>query len=140
MVTEPDVRDQFRFIVENRRVVFGGAPTIAQALAFIAGFNVATGYSLLRGFEEWLVVRLGGGYNIHWYGLVRSLALGIGPWDEPAADLGHEDEEAAAIRIFEAVIDFLGTMDDPSARRGVLSSYERLLEADGLAPDPDRGT
>jgi hypothetical protein len=65
-VNPPGSIEHLRWILDHRREVFSGDPSLAQAISFVAGFDAACGYSLLRGFHEWLVVRLGSGYNIHW--------------------------------------------------------------------------
>lgn len=122
-----DARDQFRYVLEWRREIFGGEPSIEQTLAFIAGFDVAQGFAPLRGFSDWLVVKLGGRcHNIHWFGLVRSLALGVAPWD-PSPKLSPTLEAAAAVRIFELVIEFLDDVNGIDGRRRMYAAYERLL-------------
>jgi hypothetical protein len=123
---------KLRGVVEARRQIFGGEPSIEQANAFLAGFDVAWGYSLLRGYQEWLVVRLGGGYNIHWFGLGHRLALGIGPYDAVPEDRVGE-ESGAGVRVLESVIEFLDEVDQLDGRRSIYIRYEAQRASDGLS-------
>ena len=91
--------------------MFGTERTADQVVAFVAGFDAATGYSLLRGFQEWLVVRLGEGHEIHWMGLVvRSISEANDPAD----------------RVLELVDDFLSDVDDRDGRRVLYRRFDEL--------------
>lgn len=89
-------------------------------------FDAATGYALLRGFQEWLVVQLGTGFEIHWFGLARRLAHGVPPPAANAMALTADEEEAAVRRFFALVIDFLESVDDRDGRRRLYLDFEDL--------------
>ena len=132
VVENRDPQDQLRGVIAVRRQIFGGEPTVDQANAFLAGFNVASGSSLLRGYQEWLVVRLGGGYNIHWFALGHKLALGVGPYD-PIPESSTSNQKDAGVRVLEAVVEFLEEMGRLDGRRNLYVRYEALRESDGLS-------
>ncbi|MGW7343099.1 hypothetical protein [Streptomyces sp. NPDC054854] len=46
--------------------------------AFLLGLDAGSSWSMLTGFQEWLVVRLGKGHDLTWPVLVRHLAPGAG--------------------------------------------------------------
>ena len=132
-----DAGDQLRGVMGARLQIFGGEPSVEQANAFLAGFDVASGYSLLRGYQEWLVVRLGGGYNIHWFALGHKLALGVGPYDPtPTSAAGEQND--AGVRVLEFVVEFLEEMGRLDGRRNLYVQYEAQRVADGL-PDASDG-
>ncbi len=123
--------DQLRGVISARLQIFGGEPSVEQANAFLAGFDVASGYSMLRGYQEWLVVRLGGGYNIHWFALGQKLALGVGPSDPtPVSAAGEQND--AGLRVLESVVEFLEEMSRLDGRRNLYVQYEALRQTDGL--------
>ncbi len=128
-VAIPDARDQLRGVIAQRRQIFGHEPTVEQANAFLAGFDLACSYFFLRDFHQWLVVKLGGGYNLHWFGLARNLALGLGPYEIAPIDA---TEEGAGQRVLELVIEFLDDVDGLDGRRKLYARYEEQLAADDL--------
>lgn len=131
-VTIPDARDQLRGVIAERLQIFGHEPTVEQANAFLAGFDVAWGHALLRDYHEWLVVKVGGGYNVHWFALARNLAMGIGPYDAPPADHREDHESEIGTRVLESVIEFLDEVDRLDGRRDLYARYEAQRAADGL--------
>jgi hypothetical protein len=124
--TPPDARVHLRWVAENLAAVLGRRPRLDQAIAFVAGFDAANGYALLRGFQEWLVVQLGTGFEIHWFGLARCLAHGVQPPVGNAMDLTAEEEAAAVQRFFALVLDFLELVDDRDGRRRLYLDFEGL--------------
>ncbi len=111
----PDHRTHLGWIKKHQREVFGSERNAEQVIAFVAGFDAATGYTLLRGFQEWLVVRLGYGYEVHWMGLVaRSVAATADPADSVLALVG----------------DFLCDVDDRDGRRALYQRFDELRNTD----------
>ncbi len=123
-----DTRREISYVIEHRREIFRGEPTVEQVLAFLAGFDVAWGFSLLRGFSEWLTVEHGvsDAGNIHWFGLASSLAFERGPWDEPR-ECSEVVDRAAALRLLHLVLAFLETVEEPARRRQMYAAYELLV-------------
>ena len=107
----PDHRTHLGWVRSHQREVFGAERTAQQVIAFVAGFDAATGYSMLRGFQEWLVVRLGDGHEVHWMGLVaRSVAQANDPADG----------------VLALVDDFLSDVDDRDGRRVLYRRFDEL--------------
>jgi hypothetical protein len=127
----PDAVEHLRDAVESRRHIFGGEPTVDQAIAFLAGFDCAWGYTLLRGYQEWLVVRLGGGYNIHWSALARKLALRLDPYETIPTDSTGQ-AQGAGTRALESVVEFLEEINLLDGRRALYARYEVQRKADNL--------
>ena len=127
MISEPpDARDDLRWVVENRRRVFGGEPSLEQAIAFVAGFDNALKFALLRDFQMWLVVKLGGGFNVHWIGLARRLSQGMPLTEDSSAIPGSTDDGTAGGEFLELVMEFLDAFDVLDERRRTYAAYERL--------------
>lgn len=122
----PDPQGHLRWVAANHRIVFGPTIRLDQAIAFVAGFDAATGYALLRGFQEWLVVQLGTGFEIHWFGLARCLAQGVPPPVANASHLSEDEDMVAALRFLESVIEFLDAVDDRDGRRVLYRDFDRL--------------
>ncbi len=128
--TPPDPRDHLRGVLSVQRQIFSHKITTDEALAFVLGYDLSCGRSLLREFPEWLVVKLGGGHGVPWMQLLPRLASGVGPGDLAPADT--EDDPAGA-RSLEIVIEYLDDVADLAGRRCLYAAYERRLTADGLA-------
>jgi hypothetical protein len=118
-----DAREELQWIVRNRRLVFLHEPTVEQALAFLAGFDVARGYAVLREYQVWLVVKLRGGFNLHWFALTHKLAIGIGP-----NELIPENPEDSNVgtRILELTIEYLNDIETVQGRCDLYREYELL--------------
>lgn len=113
---------------------FGGS--FGEALAFLAGYGIATPEGPLTGFREWLAADLGFGSNLAWKALVlwrafpdepdRSAVLP--PFEDPAAD-------AVAVEVlFEALNAFLDFRRD----HGLDAVYARYAEVFPYAPREPR--
>lgn len=107
----PDHRSHLRWVNDHLMQVFGSDPEFGRVVAFVAGFDAATGYSLLRGFQEWLVVKVGDGHEVHWMGLVEQVA---------------REEGTQAGRVFELVDEFLADVDDRDGRRVLYRQFDQL--------------
>lgn len=117
----PDARSHLRYVAAHMHEVFGREPHLDQAIGFVAGFDAAWGYSLLRGFHEWLVVKLGDGFNTHWFGLVRRIVV-----DEPASQLDQLEAQVVE-RFFEVVLEFLDDIETLQGRRRLYLGFENLV-------------
>ncbi len=130
MTLEPfgaDVREHLRWVKGHKEIVLRGEVSLLAALNLLHGFNAGTGYSLLRGFEEWLIVEIGKpeGFAHFWSGLLReSIAM------QRAASEDSADEDAAAVdQMFEIVDRFLEDWSHPDSTRSVYQRYEELRAA-----------
>lgn len=63
----------FKHIRSHRGMYFIGE-SVDEAVAFINGFDLARNEALLLGFREWLVVRVGEGWNLSWPPMVQMFA------------------------------------------------------------------
>ncbi|MEU9925221.1 hypothetical protein AB0H51_28740 [Streptomyces griseoluteus] len=100
-----------RFTDALRRPGAYGIRTFEQATAFMTGFDAATEWNFLRGFQEWLAQEVDNGENLAWPVLASRL-----PQDRPSDDLqrcgcgGLEDARLAAL--FHSLKRFLDIPDD----------------------------
>jgi len=83
-----------------------GLRTFEQAAAFMTGFDAATEWEMLRGFQEWLAREVGEGENLAWPVLVSRLPQAC------PSDCSHrrECERLADVRmaaLFHAIRRFL---------------------------------
>jgi hypothetical protein len=61
--------------VHKRPGMYGVKDSFWAHVAFVRGVNFGTDRSLLTGFEEFLVPKVGGGTNLSWEALVLALAF-----------------------------------------------------------------
>ena len=125
----PDPREHLRWLADNVSVLFGRDGSLDEAVAFIAGFDAGHGYALLAGFQEWLVVRLGTGFEFHWMGLVRHSILDVPPG---SALSGVPVPDDSAVQVFELVLEFLDDFRGRDGRRALYRRFERLRDSLGL--------
>lgn len=129
--TEPPTHtDHLRWVADNlRRVLGSDEPPFEVAVAYVNGFNAATGYSLLRDFHLWLVVELGEGYEYHWTALAQKVVLDITSRSESAATVVPESQAGSAL--FGLVVRHLDSIAADGGRE-LHRAYEDLRRADGL--------
>jgi|JI7StandDraft_1071085.scaffolds.fasta_scaffold28423_4 hypothetical protein len=129
--TEPPTHeDHLRWVADNfRRVLGSDEPPFEVAVAYLNGFNAATGYSLLRDFHDWLVVELGEGYEYHWIALAKRVVLDITSRSEAGTSVDPGSQAGSAL--FGLVVRHLDSIAADGGR--VLHrAYEDLRRADGL--------
>lgn len=102
----------------TRTGMFVDPDTYEGFCAYIQGYDAATTYSLLRGFREWLVLRLGDGSNLAWTALVEDV---IGARRRQAAS--DVEERAAIDQLFELIRDFIVERGDDVEAAGIFSRY-----------------
>lgn len=92
--------------------------TPQSAAGFLIGYDAALGYSLLRGFHEWLIVKYGlAAVNAHWAGFLVHVVN----------DEFKGNPKLASKAIFDIVVDFLGEFENLADRRRVYDELERRL-------------
>jgi hypothetical protein len=84
-------------------------------VAFLVGLDMGTYNALLNGFREFLILKLDGGNNLTWDGLVRQLAAA-------------EDDQALVGCLFDQLDEFLAEARDPRVRSGIHREYFRWLQ------------
>ena len=129
--TEPPThRDHLQWVADNlHRVLGSDEPPFDVAVAYLSGFNAATGYSLLRDFHDWLVVELGEGYEYHWSALAQRVVLDITSRSDSDASVGAETRAGSAL--FGLVVRHLDSIGADGGRE-LHRAYADLRRADGL--------
>lgn len=93
--------------------------TYATTTAFLLGLDAGSSWSMLTGFQEWLVVRLGKGHDLTWPVLVRHLAPG--GWVHP---LSAPADTAAVTTLHQLLGEFLTTRERPDGLARIFSDYQ----------------
>jgi len=113
----PEVLTNFRM----RPGMYITSVTYDVAVAFVQGYDAATGGGLLTGLREWLIVALGDGNNLAWPGLIRMLA-----GRQPASKAPCDDK--ALIEFLLSTLDsFLREREERIGLRRIHVRYEAWL-------------
>jgi hypothetical protein len=124
--------DQFEFVRDNALRVFPrDRMCLDHVVTFAMGFDMATGYTAFKGFQMWLVVRLGDGYEYHWSALAKTLAL-RGSLPPKRTELTKEEDHEAAKRLLDIIVEFLHASNDMDDVRRVCRDFDRLRASHGL--------
>ncbi|WP_189316887.1 hypothetical protein [Streptomyces brasiliensis] len=91
----------------------------ATTTAFILGLDAGSSWSMLTGFQEWLVVRLGKGHDLTWPVLVRHLAPG--GWSHP---LSTQADAAAVTALYQLIGEFFTTREQPDGLARIFRTYQ----------------
>jgi hypothetical protein len=103
--------------------MFLGSISYEAAVAFLNGYDIALAGGPLCGFREWLVLRVGGGNNLGWSGLVKEL-LGEAGLVKRKQTL--EGQKIAIEFLFSLLEEFMTERDEHGVRR-VYVAYEQWL-------------
>jgi hypothetical protein len=123
-VSESRVPAAFKGALEHlsnvcaRTGMFVHPDTYQSFCAYVQGYDAATSYSLLRGFREWLVLRLRDGSNLAWTALVKDVISARG--HQGASDI---QERAAIEQLFELIRDFIAERGDDVEAASIFSRY-----------------
>ncbi len=104
-------------------------PTVTYdtVTSFLLGFNWAHEGCLLRGFNEWLVLRVGTGTNLVWSEL--PLYLAFPSVLNPRQELTSEANNQKAIQVlFECLESFFKETSDSLELRKLFVRYHRWIE------------
>jgi hypothetical protein len=88
--------------MSRRPAMYTGEESYAAVCAFLGGFDLARDGGPLSGFHEWLVIRVGGGDNLHWSGLVKLLVA-----SDPSFPLSAEHNRLCLDGLFPILSEFL---------------------------------
>ncbi|MET9029356.1 hypothetical protein ABZW96_27625 [Nocardia sp. NPDC004168] len=119
-----DYREVLRDVRSRPGMFFGRSELgYDKLVAFITGLDIGSQDSMLTGFREFLILKLDGGDNLVWSGLVVELCV-------PAADrpLSGDDEQAAVDGLFDLLDEFLAETSDPRARSRIYHEYFLRLQ------------
>ncbi|WP_406510588.1 TniQ family protein [Streptomyces sp. NBC_00212] len=96
----------------------------ATTTAFLLGLDAGSSWSMLTGFQEWLVVRLGKGHDLTWPVLVRHLAPG--GWVHP---LSAPADTAAVTTLHRLIGEFFTTREQPDGLARIFRDYQSWATA-----------
>ncbi|OWQ83528.1 hypothetical protein CDN99_25670 [Roseateles aquatilis] len=77
-----------------------------EASAFVLGYDIAMDGEVLRGFQEWLSIKAGGGANLHWSVLVLEILLLIDTRTGARIELDAVQQKAAIEGLFDLIFEF----------------------------------
>ncbi|MFE4756748.1 hypothetical protein ACFRIB_42265 [Streptomyces mirabilis] len=100
-------------------IALGVLGAFSSMIAFLLGLDAGSSWSMLTGFEEWLVVRLGQGHDLAWPLLVRHLAPG--GWTHP---LTKQADAAAVITLHRLLRDFFTLREQPDGLTRIFLDYQ----------------
>ncbi|MGK8524602.1 hypothetical protein ACRS6B_25020 [Nocardia asteroides] len=129
-----DYRELLRNVSARPGMYFAGSELgYDKLVAFITGVDIGSQGSMLAGFREFLILKLDGGDNLAWFGLVIRICV-------PAAarPLGGDDEKAAVDGLFDLLDEFLAETADHHARTRIYHEYFRWLQRQSWYSDPER--
>ena len=102
--------------------------------AYILGMDAACNRALLKGFREWLILKLGRGNNRTWIALVLELAHP--DMDDPASALQSEEGQLKAIeQLFLCLEGFFGATAKDRGLRSIYVKYQKWLEGQSWYTD-----
>jgi hypothetical protein len=142
---------EFFAAVHKRPGMYGLDGTFTQFQIFLEGCDAATSWSLLAGFNEWLLMRLGRESNLSWSALVRWLAfpayrqlitetLGDDADDSYVSErlvfppgssfnaLSDDDNALAVETLFRLLDEFLELREQPRGLTKIFSEYVVWME------------
>lgn len=103
-------------------------PVTLDGLAtFLGGYDAALMGGLLSGFREWLIVRVDGGNNFHWQGLIERLQS-AGDQRRPTQE-PPDDPEAWISYAFVVLEAFLKERGSRGGAKGIFLKYQAWLES-----------
>ncbi|MFJ9822649.1 hypothetical protein ACIRU3_47250 [Streptomyces sp. NPDC101151] len=91
----------------------------ATMTAFVLGLDAGSSWSMLTGFQEWLVVRLGKGHDLTWPVLVRHLTPG--GWTHP---LSAHTDVAAVTTLYQLIGEFFTAREQPDGLARIFRDYQ----------------
>jgi len=114
--------------VRTRTTMYVGFAEFDIVAAYIDGLNAATHDSLLLGFREWLVPRVGGGTNLVWSEIVL-LYLAFPGVADPRAQLQEAGNHARAIEcLFTNLEEFWAERYRSSGMRAIYLRFQAWLK------------
>jgi hypothetical protein len=118
-------RDLFT-AVRTRPEMFGLDGTYTGFVAFLTGFDLGNAGGVLRGFPEWLSVRLGHRTSLGWSALVRRIALDVGESEDLPRELTAEQEQRAVETLFQLLDEFLEERQSPRKFAQMYRKYNAI--------------
>lgn len=103
-------------------------PEFDLVASLVIGLDLATNSSFLKGFKEWLVLKVGYGQNLGWTELVLSIAYPRAA--QPRDLLTTPDAHAHACRtLFDSLEGFLAEVNRPDGMIELFLRYDKWLRS-----------
>jgi hypothetical protein len=123
---------EYQKLIKNIRLrpqMYGLDGSFGQYTAYVHGLDDGNNQLLLTGFREWLIVRLNGGNNLEWSGLVLHLAFPEQD-DFPAGTLEDPERNRAATQtFFQCLGDFFEARGNHNGLVQIYDAYLAWLKA-----------
>ncbi|MEW1640147.1 hypothetical protein AB0469_39570 [Streptomyces sp. NPDC093801] len=113
--------------VQARPERFGLDGSYRSMATFLIGFDLGNSGGILRGFNEWLVVKLGHATSLGWSSLVLQMEFPCGEV-RTADGLSSSQERRAVDRLFSLLSEFATVRESPMALAEIYSRYLALQE------------
>ena len=122
-------RSHLAWVRANKSYILVDTVTLSSALNYLQGFHAASGYTALRDFEMWLIVRAGEPTNFAyvWTALARLEVTGEMQLSSP-----ESEDEQQVDDLFDLVDAFLADAEGIESMRAVYREYEKLRRIVGL--------
>lgn len=125
-LTVKDVRTLFDHI-HTRPGMWFIEPSFRVTAAFISGYDEGRGREPLRGFREWLIVRLKWGSNLGWESLVLRAAFPHVDAPEELLVPGSREDRLAINMLFELFAAFDDVRSSPGGLARILEAHEAYV-------------
>ncbi|MFC7307827.1 hypothetical protein ACFQVC_26830 [Streptomyces monticola] len=118
--------------VRDRPTMYGLNGTYYPTATYLLGCDMARSGGLLRGFNEWLIVRKGERSSHMWVALVLKEAIPdfqFTGWKQ-LNHLSPEQDQVAVGLLLSLVLEFLDVRDDSVKLAGMYAAYHELYALD----------
>ncbi|WP_433271178.1 hypothetical protein ACQPZF_11720 [Actinosynnema sp. CS-041913] len=112
--------------VHARPGMYGLDGSYPAAVNFIRGCDFGNDFALLRGFREWLLVRLGYNSSLDWSALCLRLAFEVEESGRTTDPVSAEEHRRAVDTLFALVDGFLTDARDPHKLAAMYQEYQSL--------------
>ncbi|MFI7697319.1 hypothetical protein ACIBQ6_50215 [Nonomuraea sp. NPDC049655] len=113
--------------LRKRPLMYLPRADFTSVVAFVAGCDQGNAGTLLTGFREWLVTRVGCGDNLVWWGLVLRLTEPEGP--KSARDMDADTDARAVETLLQCLDDFLALSEEHDGLRRIYAAHQAWLDA-----------
>lgn len=117
-------------LVRKRPLMYLLGADFASVVAFVEGCDHGNARSLLTGFQEWLVTRVGCGSNLVWWSLVLRLSEAEG--EKSPREMDPETDARATETLFQCLDDFLALREEHDGLRRIYAAHQAWLDARDL--------
>jgi hypothetical protein len=106
--------------------------SFASHMVFVMGLDAGTGWGLLEGFREFLLVKIDDESSLAWPGLVLWLVEPVGHKEVNPRELAAEVDRAATARMYQLLDEFLAIRHDRDGLAQIFGEYLAMLQRHGF--------